>query len=86
MSHMQINFSLANDCPRQSEFRNYNDTLYEEEVNVTLFTKGLQSNQQGQLLGDTIECAFLDAAEKWLHCYIESLEGAKKEQVTYQDS
>ena len=86
-------YHWAKDCPRQSEFQSENWSCNVEEINITLFTKGIESTYQGKLLGETIGCAVLDSgctrnvcSDYWLYSYIESLDEKKREKVCYQDS
>ena len=86
-------YHWARDCPNQSESNQAQMDAEYEEVHVTLFTKGLESECQSHLLGDTIGCAVLDSgcsrnvcSDKWLHCYIESLSDAQRQQLTYEHS
>ena len=80
-------------CPHQSDARN-NDAYYEEEVHITLFSKGLSdSAHTGKLLSETIGCAVLDSgctrnvcSDKWLDCYIQSLSNEQQSMITYEES
>ena len=86
-------FHWARECPHQSERRDDDDSFFEEEVQITLFAKGVDSDHNGRLLGETIGCAVLDSgctrnvcSESWLDCYIESLNEKERQQISYQES
>ena len=86
-------FHWARECPHQSARRDDDDSFFEEEVQITLFAKGVDSDHNGRLLGETIGCAVLDSgctrnvcSESWLDCYIESLNEKERQQISYQES
>ena len=86
-------YHWAKDCPNQTEEGQNHDSYYEEEVHVTLFAKGLSEQSTSQLLGETIGCAVLDSgcsrnvcSDKWLHCFIQSLDEEEQNQIKYKDS
>ena len=84
----------ARDCPNQNAEGPNSDSYFEEEVHITLFAKGLRTEAtNGNLLGETIGCAVLDSgcsrtvcSDKWLHCFIQSLDDEEKSRVRYQES
>ena len=75
----------ARDCPSQTEGERSNENYYEEEVHITLFTKGLGKEVSSSLLGETLGCAVLDSgcsrtvcSDKWLHCFIQTLDAEEQ--------
>ena len=83
----------ARDCTGQSTNEQFNENYYEEEVHITLFTKGVNNEVSSGLLGETLGCAVLDSgcsrtvcSDKWLHCFIQTLDANEQNRVKYQDS
>ena len=86
---------FARDCPHKDDQENVqeDDTYYEEEeIGITLFTKGMEC-YQGKLLSETVGCAVLDSgciknvcSQYWLDMYLETLSDKDRSSVIYTDS